>query len=61
MTGVAEKPGPPAPLSTQQQEWIARANEAIDRDFLLTTLERAVETPSRTGEERALGEFFPRR
>ena len=53
-----EAPGPPAPLSAQQQAWIARATQAIDRDFLLATLERAVEIPSRTGEERALGEYF---
>ncbi|MDE0334331.1 MAG: hypothetical protein OXI64_05185, partial [Defluviicoccus sp.] len=56
MTG--ETPGPAAPLSSQQQDWIARATHAIDGDFLLETLERAVEIPSRTGEERALGEFF---
>ena len=58
MTGEAEKPGPPAPLSPEQRDWIERATDALDRDFLLTTLERAVEIPSRTGEERALGEFF---
>ena len=56
MTG--ETPGPAAPLSSQQQDWIARATHAIDGDFLLETLELAVEIPSRTGEERALGEFF---
>ena len=58
MTGEAEKPGPPAPLSSEQRDWIARANEAVDRDFLLETLGSAVEIPSRTGEERALAEFF---
>ncbi|MCY4550287.1 MAG: M20/M25/M40 family metallo-hydrolase [Defluviicoccus sp.] len=56
MTG--ETPGPPAPLSSRQQGWIASAFEAIDRDFLLGTLERAVAIPSRTGEERSLAEFF---
>ena len=56
MTG--ETPGPPAALSGEQRQWIAAANAAIDLDFLLATLERAVEIPSRTGEERALAEFF---
>ena len=53
-----ETPAPAAPLSAEQRGWIAAANEAVDRDFLLATLERAVEIPSRTGEERALAEFF---
>ena len=53
-----EIPGPPAPLSSEQRGWIAEASEAVDFDFLLATLERAVEIPSRTGEERALAEFF---
>ena len=56
MTG--ETPGRPEPLSARQEDWIAQATEAVDRDFLLSTLERAVAIPSRTGEERALGEFF---
>ena len=34
------------------------ASMALDMDFLLTTLERAVEIPSPTGSERAVGAFF---
>ena len=53
-----ETPGPPAPLSARRKGWIAKAGDAVDFDFLLDTLERAVAIPSRTGEERALAEFF---
>ena len=58
MSGAGERPGLPAPLSSEQEGWIAEACAAIDPDFLLTTLGGAVEIPSRTGEERALAEFF---
>ena len=54
----ADRPGPAAALSAQQREWIAEASAAIDMDFLLATLERAVEIPSPTGAERAVGAFF---
>ena len=57
---TSERPGPAAALSEAQRATIARASEAIDIDFILKTLREAVEIPSPTGEERALGEFFTR-
>jgi len=53
-----EQPGPPLPLTPEQRSWVAQAYEAIDVDFILTTLAQSVEIPSPTGEERAVAEFL---
>jgi acetylornithine deacetylase/succinyl-diaminopimelate desuccinylase-like protein len=43
-----------APLSDDQQKWMADAISAIDDDYLLQLLTRMVETPSATGAEGPL-------
>jgi acetylornithine deacetylase/succinyl-diaminopimelate desuccinylase-like protein len=53
-----EVPVKPAPLSSEQQQWLDRALDCVDDEALLRLVCDMVEVPSPTGDERTLAEFL---